>query len=305
MKIIHPHRLLLTTLMTALLVSGCSLVPLTGRRQINLVSDAQVVAVSEQQYRSFISQAPKSRDMAQTERTREMGKRIASATERYLRSIGHTEDIRYFRWEFNLIASNQVNAFCMPGGKIVVYEGILPVARTDDELATVIAHEVAHAVAKHSNERLSQAILRQYGGQALGQILSGSSAGAQVVGNILYNVGGKLIFELPYSRKQEYEADQIGLYLMALAGYDYHNAPNLWVKMASRSGGGNQSEVISSHPNDQNRIRAIREEIPRVEAFMRSGGKVVPTATTPSTSKNVTSNKKSKDQGSVPIITHY
>lgn len=304
MKIIHPHRLLLTTLMTALLVSGCSLVPLTGRRQINLVSDAQVVAVSEQQYRSFISQAPKSRDMAQTERTREMGKRIASATERYLRSIGHAEDIRYFRWEFNLIASNQVNAFCMPGGKIVVYEGILPVARTDDELATVIAHEVAHAVAKHSNERLSQAILRQYGGQALGQILSGSSAGAQVVGNILYNVGGKLIFELPYSRKQEYEADQIGLYLMALAGYDYHNAPNLWVKMASRSGGGNQSEVISSHPNDQNRIRAIREEIPRVEAFMRSGGKVVPTAT-PSTSKKVSANKKSKDQGNVPIITHY
>ncbi len=304
MKIIHPHRLLLTTLMTALLVSGCSLVPLTGRRQINLVSDAQVVAISEQQYRSFISQAPKSRDMAQTERTREMGKRIASATERYLRSIGHTEDIRYFRWEFNLIASNQVNAFCMPGGKIVVYEGILPVARTDDELATVIAHEVAHAVAKHSNERLSQAILRQYGGQALGQILSGSSAGAQVVGNILYNVGGKLIFELPYSRKQEYEADQIGLYLMALAGYDYHNAPNLWVKMASRSGGGNQSEVISSHPNDQNRIKAIREEIPRVEAFMRSGGKVVPTAT-PSTSKKVSSNKKSKDQGNVPIITHY
>lgn len=304
MKIIHPHRLLLTTLMTALLVSGCSLVPLTGRRQINLVSDAQVVAVSEQQYRSFISQAPKSRDMAQTERTREMGKRIASATERYLRSIGHTEDIRYFRWEFNLIASNQVNAFCMPGGKIVVYEGILPVARTDDELATVIAHEVAHAVAKHSNERLSQAILRQYGGQALGQILSGSSAGAQVVGNILYNVGGKLIFELPYSRKQEYEADQIGLYLMALAGYDYHNAPNLWVKMASRSGGGNQSEVISSHPNDQNRIKAIREEIPRVEAFMRSGGKVVPTAT-PSTSKKASANKKSKDQGNVPIITHY
>lgn len=304
MKIIRPHRLLLATLMIALLVSGCSLVPLTGRRQINLVSDAQVVAISEQQYRSFISQAPKSRDMAQTQRTREMGKRIASATERYLRSIGHTEDIRYFRWEFNLIASDQVNAFCMPGGKIVVYEGILPVAQTDDELATVIAHEVAHAVAKHSNERLSQAILRQYGGQALGQILSGSSAGAQVIGNVLYNVGGKLIFELPYSRKQEYEADQIGLYLMALAGYDYHNAPNLWVKMASRSGGGNQSEVISSHPNDQNRIRAIREEIPRVEAFMRSGGKVVPTAT-PSTSKKASANKKSKDQGNVPIITHY
>ena len=305
MKIILPHRLLLATLMTALLVSGCSLVPLTGRRQINLVSDAQVVAISEQQYRSFISQAPKSRVLAQTQRTREMGKRIASATERYLRSIGHTEDIRYFRWEFNLIASNQVNAFCMPGGKIVVYEGILPVAQTDDELATVIAHEVAHAVAKHSNERLSQAILRQYGGQALGQILSGSSAGAQVIGNILYNVGGKLIFELPYSRKQEYEADQIGLYLMALAGYDYHNAPNLWVKMASRSGGGNQSEVISSHPNDQNRIRAIREEIPRVEAFMRNGGKVVPAAA-PSTSKKISdNNKKSKDQGNVPIITHY
>ena len=297
-----PHTLLFSVLIVALLATGCSLVPLTGRRQINLVSDAQVVAISEQQYRSFISNAPKSRDVAQAARTRDMGKRIAAATERYLRSIGQTEDIKYFRWEFNLIASDQVNAFCMPGGKIVVYEGILPVARSDDELATVIAHEVAHAVAKHSNERLSQAILRQYGGQALGQILSGSSAGAQVIGSVLYSVGGKLIFELPYSRKQEYEADQIGLYLMALAGYDYHNAPNLWVRMASRSGGGNQSEVMSSHPNDQNRIKAIREEIPRVEAFMRGGGKVPPSAV-PAASK--TKSTKSKSKGKEPLITHY
>lgn len=285
---------LLSLLAVVLTVSGCSSVPLTGRRQINLVSDAQVVAISEQQYRSFISQAPKSRDVAQTERTRRMGMRIAKATEKYLRSIGREADVKYFSWEFNLIASNQANAFCMPGGKIVVYEGILPVATTDDELATVVAHEVAHAVAKHSNERMSQAVLQEYGGQALGQILSGSSAGAQVLGNVLYNVGGKFIFELPYSRKQEYEADRIGLYLMALAGYDYHNAANLWYKMAQRSGGGNQNEFLSTHPNDNNRIRAIEEEIPRVEAFM-NGGRVSPTQTS----------KSLKGDEKVPLITHY
>lgn len=294
-------RSTLSVLVVMLLLSACSYVPLTGRRQVNLVSDAQVVAVSEQQYRSFIARAPKSRNAAQTTRTRNMGLRIARATEQYLRSIGRQQDLKYFNWEFNLVASNQVNAFCMPGGKIVVYEGILPVASSDDELATVVAHEVAHAVAKHSNERLSQAILRQYGGQALGQILSGSSAGVQVLGNVLYNVGGKFIFELPYSRRQEYEADRIGLYLMALAGYNYRNAPNLWVKMARRSGGGSQSDVMSTHPSDQKRIQAIQEEIPKVEAFMSNGGRVAP-----DTPKQTKSNKKApKGQGNVPIITHY
>lgn len=288
----------LSLLVTMLTISACSYVPLTGRRQINLVSDAQVAAVSQQQYRTFIAQAPKSRNAAQTARTRNMGLRIAQATEKYLRSIGREADLRYFNWEFNLIASNQVNAFCMPGGKIVVYEGILPVASADDELATVVAHEVAHAVAKHSNERLSQAILRQYGGRALGQVLSGSSAGVQVLGSVLYNVGGKFIFELPYSRAQEYEADRIGLYLMALAGYDYHNAPNLWVKMARR-GGSKGSEIMSTHPSDQNRIRAIQEEIPKVEAFMRNGGRVAPAAASKATAP------ASSGKGNVPIITHY
>lgn len=298
MRALHPtlrhHQLAVWLLATLLLASGCSSVPLTGRRQISLVSDAQVVALSNQQYRSFITRAPKSRNAAQTQRVRSIGRRIANATEQYLRSTGRSRDLKYLNWEFNLVASNQANAFCMPGGKIVVYEGILPIATTDDELATVIAHEVAHAVAKHSNERMSQAVLKEYGGQALGQLLSGESAAVQTIGGVLYDVGGKFIFELPYSRKQEYEADRIGLYLMALAGYDYHHADDLWVKMAQRSGGGNQSEFLSTHPNDQNRIQAIRQEIPSVEAFLQ-GGK----STTPA---KQTAQPKS---GSVPIITHY
>lgn len=293
MKEIKRYGRVGSLLLLVLLVAGCASVPLTGRRQISLVSDAEVAALSQQQYRAFVAKAPKSRNASQTARVRQTGTRIARATEQYLRAAGREQDLRYFDWEFNLIASPQVNAFCMPGGKIVVYEGILPVASRDDELATVVAHEVAHAVAKHSAERLSQAILEQYGARALGLLLSGESAGVQALGSVLYSVGGKFIFELPYSRKQEYEADRIGLYLMALAGYDYHHAVDLWTKMARQDGGGNGSEVLSTHPNDQNRIRAIREEIPRVEAFVRGGGRTVPAAT------------QSPSGGKVPLVTHY
>lgn len=268
------NRIKITVIATLLAIGigSCSTVAISGRNRIDLVPDAQVLSTSFAQYAEFISKAPKSKDAKQTQRVIEIGQRIAKATDTYLRSIGMGADADNFRWEFNLIADRQANAFCMPGGKIVVYEGILPVAKTDGQLATVISHEVAHAVAKHANERMSQQILQQYGAGALSLLLSGKGRMTQQMAGALYSVGTQAFFTLPYSRKHEYEADIIGLYLMAIAGYDYSEAIQFWTNMAGDNKGKvQQSDFWSTHPNDANRIKKIREELPRVKAFMEGG----------------------------------
>ena len=258
-------------------IGSCSTVAISGRNRIDLVPDSQVLSTSFAQYAQFISKAPKSKDPKQTQRVVAIGQRIAKATDTYLRSVGMAADADNYRWEFNLIADRQINAFCMPGGKIVVYEGILPIAKTDDQLATVISHEVAHAVAKHANERMSQQILKQYGAGALSLLLAGKGGLTQQMGGILYDVGSTAFFTLPYSRKHEYEADIIGLYLMAIAGYDYNQAVQFWTNMAGdNKGKGQQSDFWSTHPNDANRIKKIQEELPRVKAFIEGGGKSAP-----------------------------
>lgn len=269
---------------------SCSTVTISGRNRINLVPDEQVLSASFAQYAAFISKAPKSKNAQQTARVVNIGKRLAKATDTYLRSIGMGADADRYRWEFNLIADRQANAFCMPGGKIVVYEGILPIAKTDDQLATVMSHEVAHAVAKHANERMSQQILQQYGGSALSMVLRGKGAITQQMGSILYSVGSKAFFTLPYSRKHELEADAIGLYLMAIAGYDYTQAEDFWVNMMSGERTSNQSDFWSTHPNHAKRIEKIREEIPRVKAFMQ-GDKKQPVKPTNSQSLKATNNQ--------------
>lgn len=257
---------LVATLLIA--ITGCSSVPLSGRSQLNLVSDDAVLQSSFTQYEAFIQKSPKSRDQKATQMVQEIGRRIAKATDTYLRANGATADADKMRWEFHLIASDQVNAFCMPGGKIVVYEGILPVAKNADQLATVMSHEVAHAIAKHANERMSQQILKQYGSQVLAQVMAGKSGSTQAITGLLYNVGSEVFFSLPYSRKHEYEADQLGLYLMALAGYDYEQAEQFWINMSG--GKASQSDFLSTHPSDQKRIAAIRAELPKVRAFMKA-----------------------------------
>lgn len=161
------------------LLAGCSTVPLTGRRQVLLVSEQDVLSSSLTQYNNYINTAKKSTNQQATDMVVRVGKRIAAATEEYLRENGEAAEIKNFSWEFNLIQDNQVNAFCMPGGKIVVYEGLLPYVSSDDELAVVLGHEVAHAVAKHSNERMSQQVLSQVGATALGVALHGHSTAVQ------------------------------------------------------------------------------------------------------------------------------
>ena len=248
-----------------LLLSSCGSVPLTGRKQVLLVSDQEVLSSSLTQYNDYIKSAKKSTDKAKSEMVTRVGKRIAAATEAYLKANGMADEVKNFSWEFNLVKDPQVNAFCMPGGKIVVYEGLLKLVSSDDELAVVIGHEVAHAVAKHSNERMSQQLMAQYGAAILGQALSNKSTAVQQIGNTVYGLGAQYGVMLPFSRKHESEADYMGLVFMTMAGYNPDVAVNFWQKMSAGKGG-STPEFMSTHPNDATRIAEIQKYLPEIKA---------------------------------------
>lgn len=254
--------------LSLLMLAGCSSVPLTGRKQLLLVSDQEVLSSSLTQYKNYIKSAQKSTNATQTAMVVRVGKNIAAATERYLLSNGLSDEIKEFAWEFNLVKSDEINAFCMPGGKIVVYEGLMKLVSSDDELAVVLGHEVAHAVAKHSNERISQQMLTQYGAQILGQTLSQKSEMVQAIAGTVYGVGAQYGVTLPFSRKHETEADYMGLILMTMAGYNPDKAVTFWQKMSSSSGG-KVPEFMSTHPSDARRISDIQKELPAIKAQYR------------------------------------
>lgn len=254
--------LLYSTAALMLILSGCGSVPVTGRKQVLLVSDQEVLTSSLQEYGEFMKTAPKSTDKANTALVNKVGRNIANAVETYLRENGMESMISEYSWEFNLVKSPEVNAFCMPGGKIVVYEGILPVTKDETGLAVVLGHEVAHAVAKHANERMSQQMLQQYGGAALGVALGGTSSTVQAVASSVYGLGAQYGVMLPYSRKQELEADKLGLIFMAMAGYNPQEAQSFWIRMSEQTGGSNTAEFQSTHPSDATRIKKIQEELP-------------------------------------------
>ena len=196
------------------------------------------------------------------------------------------DEVKNYAWEFNLVKSNQVNAFCMPGGKIVVYEGMMNIAKTDEELAVILGHEVAHAVAKHSNERMSQQMMAQYGAQALQIFTSGQSASTQAIANQVYGLGANYAVMLPFSRKHETEADEMGLVLMAMAGYDPMASITVWQRMAANSTS-NVPEIMSTHPSDQSRIANLSQKAPVVK--QQYAAYLQPATTTPATT---TTNKK-------------
>ena len=223
-----------------LLLAGCSSVPLTGRKQVLLVSDQEVLSSSLTQYNDYIKTAKKSTNANKSAMVTRVGKRIAAATEDYLRANG------------------------MPGGKIVVYEGLLPLVSSDDELAVVIGHEVAHAVAKHSNERMSQQLMAQYGAAILGAAVSNKSAAVQQAANTVYGVGAQYGVMLPFSRKHESEADYMGLVFMTMAGYNPDVAVNFWQKMSAGKSG-STPEFMSTHPSDATRIAEIQKVLPAIK----------------------------------------
>ena len=249
-----------------LLLTSCGSVPLTGRKQVLLVSDQEVLSSSLTQYGDYMKSATKSTDKAKSEMVTRVGKKIAAATEAYLKANGMESEIKNFQWEFNLVKDNQVNAFCMPGGKIVVYEGLLPLVASDDELAVVVGHEVAHAVAKHSNERMSQQLMTQYGAAILGQAVNNKSAAVQTLASTVYGVGAQYGVMLPFSRKHESDADYMGLVFMAMAGYNPEVAVNFWQKMSAGKGG-STPEFMSTHPSDATRINDIKRYLPEIEKY--------------------------------------
>lgn len=248
-------------------LSSCGSVPLTGRKQVLLVSDQEVLSSSLTEYSDYIKTAKLSTDKTKTAQVVRVGKKIAAATEAYLKQNGLESEVANFAWEFNLVSEDQVNAFCMPGGKIVVYEGLLKLVDSDDELAVVVGHEVAHAVAKHSNERMSQQLLAQYGAAVLDQAVSGSSTAVQTVAGTVYGLGAQYGVMLPYSRKHEYEADHMGLILMAMAGYNPDKAVNFWTKMSAASQT-SVPEIMSTHPSDSNRISEIQKFLPEAIKYL-------------------------------------
>ena len=267
------NYVLISALAAIMLACGTSSqVPITGRKHSLLVSDAQILSLSKQEYAKFLSSARLSSNAANTAMVKRVGQRLARAVETYLMNNGYQDEIRNFEWEFNLVADKQVNAFCMPGGKIVVYEGLLPVAQNEASLAIVLGHEIAHAVAKHSAEQMSKKIRQAYGTQIGGSILG--AIGGQTMGGLAQVAAGQYFTfkNLKYSRDNESEADHMGLIFAAMAGYDPSVAVSFWQRMAQKSGGGNGSDLFSDHPSDAKRIAAIQKLLPEAMAYYKAAG---------------------------------
>ena len=281
-------KFLFMSMVAALLVScgTTSTVPITGRTQRLMVSDEQVLSLSNQQYQEYMKSAKASTNAANTAMVKRVGQRLANAVTTYLNQNGLSADTKNFSWEFNLVQDNQVNAFCMPGGKIVVYEGLLPVTQNEASLAVVLGHEIAHAVAKHSAERLSNAYKNQYGTAIVGAVLSntGLSQGAQQLIALGQSLGSQL-WTSGFSRKQESEADHMGLVFAAMAGYDPQVATTFWQRMAAQGNG--SASLFSDHPSDEKRIKDIQGWMPEALKYY----KPVATTTTSATKKATTTKK--------------
>lgn len=253
----------------AIMAVSCGTVAFTGRKQMLLFSDSEIISMSEQSYSEFMATAKVSANGTESAVLTEVGKRMTLALETYLASAGKGNTLSGLEWDFKLVASDEVNAFCMPSGKIVFYEGIMNYADTPDYIAVVMGHEMAHAVAHHGNERMSQQAAMSLVGDAIGGAVGARKGDtAQMLFNIGFNVGSQLGVLLPYSRKHEYEADRIGLYIMAIAGYDINAAPEFWERM-SKNGSSSENDFFSTHPCDSKRIAALKEAMPDARKYMK------------------------------------
>lgn len=251
-------------LLVLLFATGCASVPLTGRRQLSLVSSGEMTSLSEKQYKEVLSQSKIVRSGPQIEQIRRVGARITKAVDAFAREKNLNLD---YSWEFNLIRDEkQVNAWCMPGGKVAFYTGILPVCQDDDGVATVMGHEIAHAIAEHSRERFSQQMLAQIGNTTLGVVLKDKTARTQKIFMTAAGLGTQVGVMLPFSRLHESEADHIGLMLMARAGYDPRTAVDFWKRMQAGAGA-RPPEFLSTHPASATRIAAIEDQISDVMPY--------------------------------------
>ena len=255
-----------------ILLGGCSTVPVTGRQQLSLVSNSEMLSMGTREYDDFL----KNNKVVPTGDTRtamvkRVGRNIQSAVETYFRQ--NNLSLSGYSWEFNLVDSKEANAWCMPGGKVVVYSGILPLTSNEVGLAVVMGHEIAHAVADHGDERMSQGLLAELGGAALSQALSQKPQETQQLWMTVFGVGVQYGAILPFSRVQEREADHLGLIFMAMAGYNPNEALTFWERMAQQNKGQAPLEFMSTHPSDESRIAKIREELPEAQGYYKISGR--------------------------------
>lgn len=269
-------------------------VPVTGRKVKLWVSDEQVLSLSSQEYESYLKSVKISTDATNTALVKKVGQRLATAVETYLKENNRLDAIQNYQWEFNLVQDNTANAFCMPGGKIVVYEGLLPVTQSESALAIVLGHEIAHAVAKHSAEQLSTKVKQQMGAKVLGAVLgaTGVSNTTSILTQTAFSLGTKL-GSLKYSRNNESEADYMGLIFAAMAGYDPSVAVTFWQRMAASSTS-SMSAFLSDHPSDSKRIANINKWLPTAQKYYRP----ITTTTTKKSSTKKTSTKKTSTKKS-------
>ncbi|PIQ07782.1 MAG: peptidase M48 [Ignavibacteriales bacterium CG18_big_fil_WC_8_21_14_2_50_31_20] len=241
---------------------SCSIVPITGRSQLSIIPASEIMSASYQQYDQFLKENKLSNDKQNSFMIKNVGSRIQKAVEQYFAQQKLSNQLDGYQWEFNLIENNEINAWCMPGGKVVFYSGILPVCENDLGVAVVMGHEIAHAIAEHGAERMSQGLVAQLGGMGLSIALKDKPQETQQLWMTAFGVGTQLGVMLPFSRLHENEADHLGLIFMAIAGYNPQGAIDFWKRMATKKSGSAPPEFLSTHPSDETRIENLRELLP-------------------------------------------
>lgn len=250
------------SLCALLFIVACTTVAITGRQQFTLIPSSEMQAMSFNQYGEFLKTNEVVTGTKEAKMVKTVGLRIQKAVEKYFASEGLSSKLDGYEWEFNLVKDETINAWCMPGGKVVFYTGIIPLCQNDLGIAVVMGHEIAHAVARHGNERMSQQMAVQLGGMALSKALEEKSETTQQIFMTAYGLGSQVGVMLPYSRLHESEADELGLIFMAMAGYDPNYAVTFWQRMADL-GGQKPPEFLSTHPSDETRIKDLKKLLPK------------------------------------------
>jgi predicted Zn-dependent protease len=255
-------KILIPIIVFSIIGISCSTVALTGRKQLKIIPSSEMLSMSFQQYDEFLKTNKLSADANNINMVKRIGSNIQNAVQQYFADNNLSERLRGYNWDFNLVESADVNAWCMPGGKVVIYTGILPITQDEAGLAVVMGHEIAHAIAEHGNERMSQILLTQLGGIALSEALGSQPQQTRNLWLGVYGLGAQIGILLPYSRTHESEADKLGLIFMAMAGYDPNAAVNFWERMAMQKQGQAPPEFLSTHPSDRTRIEDIKKNLP-------------------------------------------
>lgn len=255
-------------LFTALFLYGCATVPVTGRRQLNLVPNAEILPMSYDQYSKVLKESEVSNNRQWTAMVRSVGERIRVAVEKYMNEKGLADQLAGYDWEFNLLESEQVNAWCMPGGKVAFYTGIMPICQDEAGVAVVMGHEIAHAIANHGRERMSEGLIANLGLTSLSAAFGQNPSLTEQL--LLQSAGiGTQLGMLSFSRTHESEADEIGLIFMAIAGFDPREAPEFWKRMEAQSNGQRPPEFLSTHPNPENRIADLKRHMPKALKYYK------------------------------------